>query len=237
MSIENLVYSAIERNRRGALGGAVYHERHAIVTSFDPKKYLAKVMFMPSGQVSGWLPIETGHIGEQYGIAVGLQPGDGKNQGDQVIVRYQEGDLESGKIVQRVHSDNEKPPEVQSGEMVLWTRFKKSDGGPNSAQGAQGGTGQQVFFKNDGSLTFTDGNGGSISFDGQGNCTLNCKNLTVKATGSRSLTIQQSDTVKIGGSLSKSISGTRTDNVSGSWAATAASSVWKWLTAGSDIND
>lgn len=218
MSLDQLAYVAIERNKRSALGTAVYHERHAIVTSYDPQKYLAKVMFMPSGQVSGWLPIETGHIGEQYGIAVGLQPGDGKTQGDQVIVRYQEGDIESGKIVQRVHSDNEQPPQVQSGEMVLWTRFRKSDGGPNSAQGAQGGIGQQIYFKNDGSIQITDGNGGTISFDGQGNCTLSCKNYTIQASGSVSVTA----------------GGSRSDSYGGSWMAKAAGGVWNWLTVGSD---
>jgi uncharacterized protein involved in type VI secretion and phage assembly len=227
VSLEALVYSLIERYHRNKLGGAVHHERHAIVTSYDPDKYLAKVMFMPGGQVSGWLPIETGHIGEQYGVAVGLQPGDGKNQGDQVIVRYQEGDLESGKIVQRVHSDNEKPPKVQSGEMVLWTRFRKSDGGPNSAQGAQGGTGQQIYFKNDGSLTITDGNGFTLTADGQGNATLTCKNYTINASGNIS--------VSASGSISSSAA-SRSDSYKGSWAANAASSVWAWLTSGNDLD-
>lgn len=191
--LENFIFSCIERYHRPAHGGATYHERHAIVTSFDPERYLAKVMYMPEGQESGWLPIETGHIGADYGFAVGLQPGDGKKQGDQVIVRFQEGDLESGKIVQRVHSDSDKPPKVESGEMVMWAKFKKSTGkstigddttddasGSDSdqADSAQGGSGQQFYFKNDGSATITDGNGATIVMDGAGNLTITCNNLT-----------------------------------------------------------
>jgi phage baseplate assembly protein gpV len=149
-----------------------YSERHGLVTSYDPVNYLAKVTFQPEGQESGWLPIETGHIGNGYGMAVGLQPGDGKSTGDQVVVRYQEGDVESGKIVQRVHSNSDTPPTTQSGEMVIWTKFQGSGGGTDSAQGAQGGTGQKIYFKSDGSLTSEDGNGAVTVHDGQGNITV-----------------------------------------------------------------
>lgn len=158
-----------------------FSEKHAIVTSYDPDKHLAKVTFQPSGQESGWLPIETGHIGDGYGIASGLQPGDGKTTGDQVVVRFQEGDLEAGKIVQRVHSDDQKPPKVESGETVIWTRFQKSNGGKESANGAQGGTGQMIFLKKDGSMVVTDGNGATMTMDGNGNIAIKCKNFKMEA--------------------------------------------------------
>jgi uncharacterized protein involved in type VI secretion and phage assembly len=176
--LENFILTVIERWMAGR-----YSERHGLVTSFDPQRYLAKVTFQPEGQESGWLPVETGHIGESYGIAVGLQPGDGKSTGDQVVIRYQEGDFESGKIVQRVHSDNDTPPTVQSGELVIWTRFKNSGGGNNAAQGGQGGTGQQIYLKNDGSITWTDGNGATIKCDGSGNVIITCNSFIVNAQG------------------------------------------------------
>ncbi len=200
-NLENLVYSLIDRYLNGGtgrVGGNQYHERHGMVTSYDPERYLAKVMLMPEMQETGWLGIETGHIGDNYGFAVGLQPGDGKSTGDQVIVRFQEGDLESPKIVQRIHSDNDKPPTVQSGEMVMWAKFKKStgnsglgddqsEGGAGSdsdqAQSGQGGSGQQFYFKNDGSATITDGNGATFVCDGKGNITITCNNLTFKVNG------------------------------------------------------
>lgn len=178
--LENLVLGVIER----WVGGR-YNERHGVVTSYDPKKYLAKVTFQPEGQESGWLPIETGHIGQGYGIVIGLQPGQGgvdqqgqggqagqpsSNQGDQVVVRFQEGDFEGGKIVQRVHSDQDKPPEAKPGEIIIWTKFQKSGGPkPDAGDGGQGGDGQKIKLLSDGSLSVEDGNGAKITLDGKGN--------------------------------------------------------------------
>ncbi|WP_439398730.1 hypothetical protein ACRQ5Q_15200 [Bradyrhizobium sp. PMVTL-01] len=182
-NLEEIIFAAIERWYAGR-----YSERHGIVTSYDPKKYMGKVTFQPEGQESDWLPIETGHIGQSYGITMGLQPGQGgvsgngvggqsgpmsQNQGDQVIVRYQEGDFEGGKIVQRVHSEADNPPETKSGEIRIWTKFQQSSGPtPDAASGGQGGTGQQLYFKDDGSLTSTDGNGATTYYDGRGNITV-----------------------------------------------------------------
>lgn len=230
--IENIVLNILERWHRGR-----FVERHGLVTAYDPDNHLGKVMLQPEGFETGWLPIERPHIGETYGIAIGLQPGDGKTTGDQVTVRYQEGDVESGKISGMVYSDVDKPPKVQSGEMLIYTRFQKSGGGPESAQSAQGGTGQQLYFKNDGSVLLTDGNGGSISFDGNGNRTDKHKNHTITGTGDRSLTIQGQDTVNISKNLSKTVGGKRTDSVSGSWMTKAASGLWGWLNIGGSDDD
>jgi phage baseplate assembly protein gpV len=202
--LENLILSTVERVLAGRRS-----ERHGLVTSYDPDKHLAKVTFMPEGQESGWLPIETGHIGNGFGIAIGLTTGDGKSTGDQVIVRYQEGDFESGKIVQRVHSDKEKPPKVESGEMVFWHE-----------------KGQRIFFKKDGSLEIrgSDGNGGAgatHTYDGQGNLTKTAKSNTDTIDNDRSVTIK----------------GKRNDNVSKVWKSVAQFGNWSWLTSGSDSSD
>lgn len=230
--IEDLVLQTIERWMAGR-----YSERHGLVTSYDPKKYLAKVMIQPQMKETGWLPIETGHIGAGYGIAVGLQPGDGKTTGDQVIVRFQGNDFESGKIVQRVHSDQDTPPTVQSGEMVIWSRFQKSQGGPNSAQGAQGGNGQQLYFKNDGSFLLTDGNGASIIGDGNGNMTHNCKNFTLNTTqnatftigAARSVSVGANDNINIGQSKTVTIGNQRSDKVSNAYTIDSQIGVWSTL--------
>jgi phage baseplate assembly protein gpV len=145
-TLENLIMRCIER-----FMASRYSERHGLVTSYDPDKHLAKVMFKPENQESGWIPIETGHIGNGYGIATGLTPGDGEKTGDQVIVRYQENDFEGGKIVQRVHSNEDKPPKVEAGESVMWTQW-----------------GQQIKFHKDGTMTFIDGKGASVRVDGSG---------------------------------------------------------------------
>ena len=253
--LENFVLGIIERRL-----AARYSERHGLVTSYDPQNHLAKVTFQPEGQESGWLPIETGHIGNGFGIAIGLTPGDGKATGDQVIVRYQEGDFESGKIVKRVHSDEDKPPMVQSGEIVLWTRFTKTaqgqsglgddttDQGPGDQVGEQGGqqgTGQQIYFKNDGSITFTDGAGSTIVLDGKGNYSVTCNNMTetinqkqtTTVSGDRSLAIKGGDTVNVSQAKNVTIGGQRNDKVAAGWDTSSAGGVWPWLVAGSDLND
>jgi hypothetical protein len=130
-NLESFVMRCVER----ALSSR-YSQRHGQVTSYDPKTYRAKVRFMPSGQQSGWLPIETGHIGNGYGIAVGLNAGDGEKTGDQVVVRFSENDFEGGTIVQRVHSDVDKPPHVESGELCIYCQW-----------------GQQIRFDKDGKIT------------------------------------------------------------------------------------
>ena len=77
--LERMIQHVIERLMAGR-----YTERHGLVTSYDPDKHLAKVTFQPEGQESGWLPIETGHIGNGFGIAIGLTPGSGQaGQGGQ----------------------------------------------------------------------------------------------------------------------------------------------------------
>jgi phage baseplate assembly protein gpV len=210
-----------------------YSERHGLVTSYDPNNYLAKVAFMPEGQESGWLPIETGHIGNSYGVAVGLQPGDGKKTGDQVVVRFQEGDVESGKIVQRVHSDSDTPPTVQSGELVLWTKFQNSGGGQDSAQGGQGGTGQKIYLKNDGSISFTDGNGATLTFDGLGNVTLQANQITV--TAAKPVVVNAQDTLTVNGSKTITVNGTQNITVNGSAEVTVTAAAALDLN-GSPIN-
>jgi phage baseplate assembly protein gpV len=134
-TLENVIFRCIERFMAGR-----FSERHGMVTSYDPDKHLAKVMLMPDGLETGWIPIEESHMGQGFGIAVGLTPGDGKSTGDQVIVRCEENDFESFKVTKSVHSSKDKPPKVESGEMVFWTKW-----------------GQQIRFNKDGSLTLKTG--------------------------------------------------------------------------------
>ena len=204
-SLENIIARNIER-----FMSARFSERHGLVTSYDSKKYLAKVMLKPQDQETGWVPIETGHIGKGYGIAIGLKPGSGggaggaggagggggsggggggdsggdqstqQSMGDQVIVRFEEGDLESGKIVTRVHSDEDTPPETKAGEIVMWTKFDDQSsssggsggGGGGGAGGGSQNTGQKIFFKEDKSISMEDGAGAKQKMDGKGNITV-----------------------------------------------------------------
>ena len=85
----------------------------------------------------------------------------------------------SAFIPTRMHA-----PQAQSGEIIIWTKFQKSGGSkPDAASGGQGGNGQQIYLKNDGSVTVTDGNGATIVLDGSGNVAITCNNFTVNASG------------------------------------------------------
>jgi hypothetical protein len=257
-TLENMIFRCIER-----WAAARYSERHALVTSYDPDNYLAKVKLQPDGVETDWLPIETGHIGNGYGMAVGLETGDGKQTGDQVIVRFQENDFESGKIVQRVHSDQDKPPKVESGEMVMWTKW-----------------GQQVRFNKDGSLTLKTGvptgtnqqqqQGGSgggggqsaqeilggqsqSSQDSSGNptpggqsLTKNAKKVTLTLDNKGTYTVEtdtdkvdkigRNRTSTISGDRSYTVSGQAKDSISGQWKAKAKLSGWNWLVVNASAN-
>lgn len=197
-TIEDLILRTVETWYAGR-----YQERHAAVTSYDPKTHLVKVAVMPEGQVSGWMPIETGHIGSTYGMTMGPQPGQGMGQqgggggmgagnatgagmpdGDQVVIRFQEGDFDSCKMTGRCHSKQTPPPKTQSGEIIVWTKFKQDQNpGQDAAQsGQQGSTGQKCWYKNDGSLMHTDGNGCKRTMDGKGNYTVTSGNAQQQTT-------------------------------------------------------
>jgi phage baseplate assembly protein gpV len=223
-TLENVIFRCIER-----WAAARYSERHGLVTSYDPDTHLAKVMLKPDDVETDWLPIEEGHNGNGYGIAVGLETGDGKETGDQVIVRYQENDFESGKIVQRLHSDEDKPPRVESGEMVMWTKW-----------------GQQVRFNKDGSLTLKTGVK-TTPMKGQQDQTKNAKKVTVTLDNKGTITTQtdtdqvaqvgrnKTDTIQKDRTVQ--IKGQRTDNVSKTWSTNAQNTTWPWLTVEGDIDD
>jgi phage gp45-like len=228
--LENRILSWVERWAAGR-----YNERHGLVVSYDPQNYLAKVALQPEGQTTGWLPIETGHIGAGYGIAFGLTTGSGtsaggspsgsggsdgssgsgasNNSGDQVIVRPQEGDAESFKIVQRVHSQADTPPIVQSGEGVIWTKFGQKiflDKNGNlfiqTGQMPQGGGGS--------SSSSSSNNGATVKLDQKGNITITAaENITV--TGQQELTINTTQAIAVNGSSTVTVTAAAALNLNG----------------------
>lgn len=149
----NLIQREVERAMAGR-----HSKRYGLVTSYDPQRHLAKVTMQPEGHESGWMPIRTSHIGNGWGMAVGL------TEGDQVELTPQEGDVESLAITGVVHSEQDAPPVVQSGEMI----FKHKDGA-------------SIKFAADGSTTLTDKSGASIAMNGAG--VLTVASTSIKFTG------------------------------------------------------
>lgn len=151
----NLIHREVER----ALAGR-HSKRYGLVTSYDPTHHLAKVKLQPEGQETGFLPIRTNHIGNGWGMAVGL------TEGDQVEVTPQEGDLESLQISGVVHSEQDAPPVVQSGEIIVKHK-----------------NGASIKFAQDGSTTVTDKSGSAFTMDGSGNVALSSAGGTISING------------------------------------------------------
>lgn len=101
LQVHRVIRAEISRNSVG------------IVTGWDPDKHLAKVKIQPFGNETGWIPVSAHHVGNGYGVMVGL------SNGDQVEIGYQEGDPNTPRVIGRYHSDKDKPPRVESGEILI----------------------------------------------------------------------------------------------------------------------
>ena len=145
--------------------------RMGIVTGYDPDHYAAKVTLQPEGHPTGWLPITTPWVGNGWGW---YAP---PSIGDVVEVHFQEGDRESGFIVNRFFSAKTKPLSVPSGEAWLVH-----------------GSGSFIKLTNDGKATVKDKAGSTVVLNGDGTgaltfaggLTINANvavNGTVTATG------------------------------------------------------
>jgi phage baseplate assembly protein V len=122
--------------------------RLGVVSAYDPNTYSVKVMFQPDGNETGWIPLGTLQVGSGFGIYAA------PNIGDQIEVRFQEGDRDTG-VAGPVVFDNQSPPApVPAGE--IWVLHKSG-----------------AFFKltNDGKAAFNDGKGGSVTLNGDGTVT------------------------------------------------------------------
>lgn len=118
------------KGRAAALDGLSAQARFAIVASFDPDAYAARVMLQPEGVLSGWLPVLAGWVGGGWGMAAPLSPGD------QVLVLGQEGDAEQAVVMGRLWSNQDAPPSAPVGE--LWMVHQ---------------SGSFVKLRNDGTIT------------------------------------------------------------------------------------
>lgn len=83
------------------------------ITSVDATKWLAKVMLMPDGVESGWLPIAVPHAGPGYGI-VAMPP-----EGAQCTVLFLAGDPTVGKIVGFTFNTVDTPPPLDPGDILI----------------------------------------------------------------------------------------------------------------------
>jgi phage baseplate assembly protein gpV len=155
--LEGLIFKCIERVLAGR-----HTKRYAMATSWDPKTHMVKVMLQPEGVESGWLPVHTMSAGDGYGHMTGIVTGDGTKTGEQLEITHQEGEFEAGAVTARVHSKQQPPPSLESGEQLFLAYFK-----------------QFIKFDKNGQVIIQDASGkASMTFDGKGNITLKAEQLT-----------------------------------------------------------
>lgn len=151
-------------------GGARAMVRLGTVSGYDPGSYCAKVKIMPEGNETGWLPIVSPWIGNNWGL---FAP---PSIGDAVEVQFQEDDFEAGFVCQRFYNDTDRPLSVESGE--FWLVHKSG-----------------AFFKltNDGKVlinghTEIDATAPTINITATGNITAQAGgNATVQAGGTATI--------------------------------------------------
>jgi phage baseplate assembly protein V len=143
------------------------------ITNYDPDNYTARVTLQPDGLKTGWLPIASQWVGDGWGC---FSP---PNIGDMCSVEFINGDLNAGFVEGKFWNNDSRPVSVQSGEYWLI-----------HAKGA--------FFKltNDGKATFSDGQGATVSLNGDG--TISSAASTWTHTGK--LTVTQD--IEAGGNIS-----------------------------------
>ncbi len=114
-----------------------------VCTAYNPQTHAVKGIIQPHGIESGWVPLAALHVGNGFGIAVGPRVGDPKKLDGQVFdLHFDGGDPDTLVAHHRQFSNTEKPPVVQSGEMLL-----------------QHESGNKVFFAADKSVTVLGQNG------------------------------------------------------------------------------
>jgi len=84
-----------------------------LVTSIDTNKYIAKVMLQPYQIETGWLPVGTIYAGANFGFCA--MP----DEGTEVTVVFELGDVGSGKIMLYNFNDTDPPPAFSPGEVIL----------------------------------------------------------------------------------------------------------------------
>lgn len=180
MSVEHdEFWNAVRRVAQEVVGRAQF-KGTLVCTAYNPQTHAVKGIIQPHGIESGWVPVAALHVGNGFGIAVGPRVGSADKLDGQVFdLHFDGGDPDTLVAHHRQFSTHDKPPVVQSGEMLLMHE-----------------KGHKLFFAQDGSVTiYHAAAGGVMQFDAQGNIMHDAKGKT--------LTVQSSGgSVKINGNVS-----------------------------------
>lgn len=87
--------------------------REAVVSSYDPNHYSARVRLQPENVETGWLPVATMRAGNGWGVF--LPP----SVGDVVMVLFEQGSRDAGLVLGALFGDRFRPVNVPAGEFLI----------------------------------------------------------------------------------------------------------------------
>ena len=179
--------------------------RHGIVSSYDPNAYAVKVTLQPDGVVTGWLPLKSIWVGQEWGLF--CPP----SIGDAVEIDYQEGDRGVGSAGLRFFNDQDRPLPCPSGE--FWMVHK---------------SGSLLKFHNDGTVELTTASdlnatvGGSLNASVSGDINSSAAQwthqgpLTVngKITGTKGMAVSGGGGATVSGNMTVTSGDVTADSIS-----------------------
>lgn len=110
--------TASMRNEAQRVLDEVADSRIGLVTSYDPESYAIKVKIQPDGVETGWMAVASIAVGNGWGLYFPPEIGD------QAVITFQEGDINSGICHGFLYNDEDKPLKVGSGEWWLVHKSK-----------------------------------------------------------------------------------------------------------------
>ncbi len=113
MSDIEYLHNIVRREVMRALAQHSPQSRIGTVSSYDPEMHSVKVMLQPENKESNWIPIAVDHMGSGFGVVFAPEIGD------QMEISFHQNDPSSARVTGRYHSEQDKPPRVESGEMLL----------------------------------------------------------------------------------------------------------------------
>lgn len=115
------------RREAGVVSGSRMQGCTLVCTSYNKEKHAIKGILQPHGVETGWIPIGIIGAGPNFGIAIGPKAGDPKKlDGDQFEISFVNGDPNSPVARHRLSSDQDKPPQVETGEIAIVSQFNHS---------------------------------------------------------------------------------------------------------------
>lgn len=172
--ILNLVRREIDRVLNG-----MPHPQWGIVTSYNENTYSVKVRLQPDDIETEWMPLPVEHVGNGYGLLMAPEIDD------LVLVGYTDGSRDAPYIIARAHNDEQKPPKVEAGEMVLMHKSKgyiKIDK-DNVLVVKHGNDKEHAFVMRDDTMEMTHADGESaIIFQGEGKVLIKGRKIMLDAS-------------------------------------------------------